>query len=521
MTIKFLIYKNCGKDISFIFNKMCTSKYSSVVLVLVWLMLIRMFDPNFKEDQVTPIYNYIRAAVQLCFFFSLPIAGLYSDIKLGRLNSILITAAVDILANVLIMMDVIFNTTWITSIASPISFYSHRFLIVVGLSLGADQITDASSRQLSCYVWWYSWSLSVGWLVTSIVKCTTEEDHNNRFVYNLSMPVIHLFFVTVIFVTGLLRRKMFNNDTLSKNPLKLISNVLNFARKHKFPIQRSALTYWENRHPSRIDLGKEKYGGPFDENEVEDVKTFFCILPLIVVVTIVYLPNDYGSLVSNDMASITFYQCIITYTYSINYIINILCIPVYTYFNHQRAYCCYKLTMLRKIALGIFLSSISKLGYIFIEVYAIPHTETYLNSTITVNNSTVHQDIYFLYIIPDVVRGFGGLLIIPTGLEFVFAQSPYNMRGILIGVWYACTGIYAGIGIQLSHLILEHWYSSVPIVLLINFSVVFTGLLVFIVLSKRYKLRVREDVFNGYAIVEDHIIEDINRREMYGSLSIN
>uniref|UniRef100_A0A1X7V432 Uncharacterized protein n=1 Tax=Amphimedon queenslandica TaxID=400682 RepID=A0A1X7V432_AMPQE len=52
--------------------------------------------------------------------------------------------------------------------------------------------------------------------------------------------------------------------------------------KHKYPENRSALTYWEEEAPSRLDLGKEKYGGPFTEEEVEDVKTVFRMLPLFI-----------------------------------------------------------------------------------------------------------------------------------------------------------------------------------------------------------------------------------------------
>uniref|UniRef100_A0A1X7SJY2 Uncharacterized protein n=1 Tax=Amphimedon queenslandica TaxID=400682 RepID=A0A1X7SJY2_AMPQE len=41
----------------------------------------------------------------------------------------------------------------------------------------------------------------------------------------------------------------------------------NIVRKHKYPENRSALTYWEEEAPSRLDLGKNKYGGPFTEEE--------------------------------------------------------------------------------------------------------------------------------------------------------------------------------------------------------------------------------------------------------------
>ena len=67
----------------------------------------------------------------------------------------------------------------------------------------------------------------------------------------------------------------FNESTILKNsnPYRLIYLVLKFAKEHKCPVQRSAFTYWENEIPSRINLGKRKYGGPFTTEEIEDVRT--------------------------------------------------------------------------------------------------------------------------------------------------------------------------------------------------------------------------------------------------------
>ena len=56
------------------------------------------------------------------------------------------------------------------------------------------------------------------------------------------------------------------------NPMKLIVQVLNYAPKHKDPEQRSALTYWEEDYPTSLDIGKDKYGGPFKFEQVENVK---------------------------------------------------------------------------------------------------------------------------------------------------------------------------------------------------------------------------------------------------------
>ena len=74
--------------------------------------------------------------------------------------------------------------------------------------------------------------------------------------------------------------------------------VLNYSYQHKYPERRSAFTYWENDIPSRIDLGKDKYGGPFTYEQVEDVKTFFRLLLLIMSLFGFYLLGDGYSLVT-------------------------------------------------------------------------------------------------------------------------------------------------------------------------------------------------------------------------------
>ena len=46
-------------------------------------------------------------------------------------------------------------------------------------------------------------------------------------------------------------------------------------------MNRSAFTYCEDNIPSRLDLDKEQYGGPFTTEQVEDVTTFFQLLLLL------------------------------------------------------------------------------------------------------------------------------------------------------------------------------------------------------------------------------------------------
>ena len=70
----------------------------------------------------------------------------------------------------------------------------------------------------------------------------------------------------------------FIREPPSHSPYISVFKVLQFAKNHKTPLHRSALTYWEDGPPSRLDMGKDKYGGPFTNEQVEDVKTFFRLL---------------------------------------------------------------------------------------------------------------------------------------------------------------------------------------------------------------------------------------------------
>lgn len=60
------------------------------------------------------------------------------------------------------------------------------------------------------------------------------------------------------------------------NPLNQVYGVLKFVKQHPIPLHRSALTFGEI--PSRMDYAKDRYGGPFNTDQVESVKTFGALL---------------------------------------------------------------------------------------------------------------------------------------------------------------------------------------------------------------------------------------------------
>ena len=160
---------------------------------------------------------------------------------------------------------------------------------------GMDQMLEASSDQLSSFIHWYFWCSHIGSAIFFYGLIACESLVSNCYIVNSELPITinHLFgwgsllvsivqlltFIVGICITAWMKKYLYTE--MSRNSLHLIFNVLKYAFNHKSPERRSAFTYWENGIPSRIDLGKDKYGGPFTYEQIEDVKAFFRLLLLI------------------------------------------------------------------------------------------------------------------------------------------------------------------------------------------------------------------------------------------------
>ena len=108
----------------------------------------------------------------------------------------------------------------------------------------------------------------------SAVFSGNDEIFNKNIAYTasplLALGAIILLGITLCFEKY--KRHWFLIESGSTNPYKLVYKVVKFAKDHTNPIRRSAFTYCEDELPSRLDLGKEKYGGPFTTEQVENVK---------------------------------------------------------------------------------------------------------------------------------------------------------------------------------------------------------------------------------------------------------
>ena len=114
---------------------------------------------------------------------------------------------------------------------------------------------------------------------------------------------------------------------------------------------------------------------------------------------------------------------------------------------------------------------------------------------------------------PNILLGIGSPIVRTTVLEFVSAQSPQSMKGLLIGVFFAINGMYQLIGTIVLFLFSVNtiWVSKhVKAVtncsfgyLLFTCVVALVGLILFSVVAKKYKYRERDDRPYDWSAIEE------------------
>ena len=149
------------------------------------------------------------------------------------------------------------------------------------IQFGFDQLLFEPSNKLQSYVYWIVGLIHLPRFVVSIalVILTKFIDYD---ILQYSVIIItnfpYLLLVVSLFFICYCKRSINIEPPQKMNPFKHIYKVMKYAWFNKYPVRRSAYTYTER--PSRLDLCKERYGGPFTTEQVEDVKSFWRILSI-------------------------------------------------------------------------------------------------------------------------------------------------------------------------------------------------------------------------------------------------
>ena len=358
-----------------------------------------------------------------------------------------------------------------------------------------DQVIGASADKLSAIIYWHTVCIPLADLIFKTGQCLFEE-------FFIISYVLSGFTISVVLITNYLFKHWLDTTPHIVNPVKRISQVLNYARKNKYPRNRSALTYWEEDYPSRLDLGKNKYGGPFSEEQVEDVKTVLRLIPLLVSIVGVECA---GEVISNDLLlsnkTSVFFLCFVNndslYFLVAVFLILLYLLLIYPYFYKRFP------SMLKRISLGLIIALLTTLYYVIMLA---------CRESFNINTTS-----YKAFFVPQILHGIAFAFIFPTSLEFTIAQCPHEMRGFLIGLWYAAFELGNLINISGKYpfscqgeihcqSLYYHVLKSVIILII---------LIIFLILAKRYKFRVRENEVNIHLIAEEHYERYLNQEVQY------
>ena len=450
-------------------------KSKGALLVLLWTLnsFTVLVYPNYFEDE----YFVFYFAVSLVSF---PIAGLLADVFLSRYK--VISYSLRLLCACTIFYDLLVNIEGYVHV-------SHYYVLklVVGIlttvalsgvltnvvSLGIDQQIDAPSSELCSFISWTSWTFFLGNSLIIVPRSIVSDDNNMHAVWTLILLILS----TLSVVCDILLNHWLLKEPTSKSSLKLIYQVLKYAVKNKHPRLLSAFTYWEDKPFSRIDLGKSKYGGPFTTEQVEDVKTFFRIhwvttasslTAFVVGVQMIVLSHGIYHYRYSDSSTSDFkVGCYAEFIRQCSPLAVVIFVPVMELIVCpflkilSRARCTSgkqlapeiilrklnpsRISIMQKITIGMFFLLTTICFNLGSEVVGLRQNLNYTVACIVHSSESyleqnhVLQINYTWLLIPQIFTGISNYLLIKGLIEFISAQSPYSMRGLLFGIiFYAC-----------------------------------------------------------------------------------
>ena len=437
-------------------------------------------------------YDFVFYIVYCLTYLSFPFFGLLADVKTGRYNTIITGVHFSFLSWIIAGLAVIVKTFSNSTLFFTILLFASYITQVIGycsfrsniVQFSIDQSVGASSDELSAIIYWHSASIPIVFVIVRIGQILIKQ-------FAIVYYVLSGVAVSAVIISNSLFKNWLDTTPHKINPVKLIAKVLNYAIKNKYPSNRSALTYWEEDYPSRLDLGMEKYGGPFSEEEVQDVKTILKLIPLLISLVGFSCGLELSWKTNNTHKDDISFLSNLILNRTMTSVVSGVVIVIYQFVIYP---CFYKYipSMLKRIRLGIFFALFTTVYYVVIFAFK---EHFHLDTTS-----------YKAMLMPEILFGISYALVLPTSLEFIIAQSPHETRGLMVGLWYATYGLGRVIDIVGTYpfnckgdIVCQDIYYYV-----MKSAVIFIILILFVILAKRYKLRVRKNEINIHLIAEEH-----------------
>ena len=558
-------------------SRRCCVKSKAALLVLCWNLLVTLsvghvieygsalatainyvYIPNINELQsyAPAIFGFLA----LLYLFY-PLAGCLADIRCGKYKTIsislwfIIWSGVFTCAGNIILFcysyEIISLQTVSVTVLLAIGFGISTFFGIILffssyisfsaniIQFGMDQLHDSPSEDSVLFIHWFVFTSHLGAAINKFVVISLlyvyfwhiniKYRYTPEYIAGIhATPVAAFVFLGISAWIARRKRQWFMIDSGSRNPYKLVYKVIKFAAQHKTPIRRSAFTYCEDELPSRMDLGKEKYGGPFTTEQVEDVKAFLGILQVLLTLGPMFTTDIAASNMlyrfSNHLYKTNQFHYILTTYFELGGLTEILIVvllPLYLCllrpFIHR-----YIPGMFKRIGLGMIIRLLSLLSVFIIDT--IGHTQ-HSNKNCFIERWYYEHENYHLGIsvwfltFPYILNALSVLFFYTATYEFICAQSPHAMKGLLIGTFFTVKGVFQFLGITAILIPFISWSfnTSFPscgfVYYLVNILVALIGLVAYTWVARRYQYRQRDEPDNIYRYAEEYYDRDQDELE--------
>ena len=530
-------------------------KSKAVQLIFFWNFVVAFAfesllstDPDsyllpavFGQDVKVSSVNFAANACILLFY---PLAGYLADVKFGRYKTVTKSLWFMFFSELCLMASVVVAVMYLFVFGgdSKLNYLFYLLLVAAlpvmfGLVLfranivqfGIDQLQDSPSDDSVFFIMGYIWT-GFGGQALAKVPFVFSDYLCGELGFKLIHGVGAFLVIVLVVLLGLSlcvsdsNPQWFFIDPAARNPYKLVYGVIKFAAKHTSPIRRSAFTYCEDELPSRLDLGKEKYGGPFTTEQVEDVKTLLGILLVLVIFGPTFsldsgatalsrstLPFQFNGncLSDSNSNSIQYNMTVIARAGALVPFFVIILIPVYVFLVQPLLYH-YTPGTLKRMGLGAILLTLSTVCSLMIDLFGKSSDTCFLHSgPIDKYHSKV---VVNLVVIPNILNAIAYILILSGSYEFICCQSPHAMKGLLIGTLFAIKGFFNLCGILITLLPFTKWTQnnagSFPscgfLYYLINIVVGVVVVMLFTTVARGYQYRQRDEPDHTYRYAEEY-----------------
>ena len=441
-----------------------------LMVALLWTF-VSVFIIN--ELMIGQILSISARAGILVSLFTYPFFGWLADTRYGRYKVIKYSLHILWITSVFYcLLSVVLELLSAYGVLEDLEGKQHAvyvsWYIVLGLGLGGllaniiqfsiDQLQDRSSEEITSFLRW----TGLAWFLTFPIGTLVRECivFNSVIGNSLVIPAI----LTVSLCLDYVLSSTLVKEPVSSNSAVTIFRVLSYAMRNKYPRLRSTHPYWNNSFSARIDLAKTEYGGPFTANQVEDTKAFWRIIALMVFGTIlgsftVCLVEEEGKMkyyYKNGMGAGTKCDINLLEVALIEYVSIILislvllalyCLPCSHFKNYVN-----NIPILSRFSVGMFILILSISGYGILEVvgHFLNHRDHVEAFSCAYDLTSYQTGVAFLVdykwsLIPKSLRYLSQYLLMTTGAEFLCAQSPYSMKGLLFGLSFGFMGIFSAI----------------------------------------------------------------------------